>query len=277
MFSTWCNSFCLALILTNCLVIDHLMFSFFYYLAAEMLNMEEFCLRKPSKSRKPVRAEKKKTKKEDPVPEPDTVEVAEPASPKVRRTPRKKDAKKSQGIIILEGQGAPEAKRLPSIAADDKGKGVLHEPSPLSKRHKPNPLFEPVQPASTGGLKTIFADLNLRLEMEDVVGPLGIATASTALSRITHTANNLGSGVWNKLKVEDEMKLLDCGIHSSVMVRALFILGHYSEFTPTILIYYLFLQSIFNLLRHHQTMVRREEVLKKELAKWNEALKISTS
>ena len=166
--------------------------------------------------------------------------MVEPASPKVRRTPRKRDAKKSQGIVIHEGQGAPEVKKLPSIAADDKGKWVLHEPSPPSKRHKPNPPSEPVQPAPTGGLKTIFADLNHRLEMEDAVGPLGIATASAALSRITHTVNNLGSGVWNKLKVEDEMQLLDSGIHSSVMVCASLILSHYRELTSTILIYYLF-------------------------------------
>ena len=88
-----------------------------------MLNLEELCLRKPSKSRKPVRAEKKKTKQEDPVPEPETVAVVEPASPKVRRTPRKKDAKKGQGIVIHEGQGAPEAKKLPPLLLMTREKG----------------------------------------------------------------------------------------------------------------------------------------------------------
>lgn len=92
-----------------------------------MLSMEDLCLRKPSKSKKHARAERKKTKKETPAPEPETAMVAEPAVLKVRQTPKKKDVKKGQGIIILEGQDTPEPKRLPSIAADDKGKGVLRE------------------------------------------------------------------------------------------------------------------------------------------------------
>lgn len=196
-------------------------------------------MRKPSKSRKPARAEKKKTTQEDLVPEPETVAVAETTSPRVRRTPRKRDSKKNLGITIHEGQGPPEPKKLPSIAPEDKGKWVLNEASPRPKRHKPNPSSEPVHPTPTSGLKTIFADLNLRLEMEDTVGPLGISTASAALSRITHTANNLGSGVWNKLKVEDEMQLLDCGIHSSVMVRIFFVFSLRRDFILTILIYHL--------------------------------------
>lgn len=113
-------------------------------LAADMVNMEELCLRKPSKSKKHARDEKRKPKKETPIPEPETVVVAEPAMPKVCQTPRKKDAKKSKGIIILEGQGTPELKDLPPIVADDKGKGALHEPSPPLKKQKLNPLTVPI-------------------------------------------------------------------------------------------------------------------------------------
>ena len=109
-----------------------------------MVNMEDLCLRKPSKSKKHAREEKKKPKKETPIPEPETVIVADPVMPKVRQTPRKRDAKKSKGIIILEGQVTPEPKEVPSFSVYDKGKGALHEPSPPLKKQKLNPPTEPV-------------------------------------------------------------------------------------------------------------------------------------
>ena len=48
--------------------------------------------------------------------------------------------------MIVEGD--PEAKKSPQIAAGDKGKGILREPSPPAKKQKLNPPTEPAKAAS---------------------------------------------------------------------------------------------------------------------------------
>ena len=98
---------------------------------------------------------------------------------------------------------------------------------PPPKKQKTTPLVEPRKDASAEGGNRPFVDLNLRLEMDDATEPLGVATASAALSRMIHIANTMDSGMWNKLGDDNEMKLLDLGIHSSVMVRILLFFTSY--------------------------------------------------
>lgn len=66
-----------------------------------------------------------------------------------------------------------------------------------------------------------MVDLNHRLLIDGAVGLVGIATTSTAFSRMAHTMNSMGGGVWKKLGDDNDMSLLELGIHSSVVIRTL--------------------------------------------------------
>ena len=104
------------------------------------------CLNKPSTSKKHAREEKKNVEEKKPPLESEVV-VADPAAPRVPRVHRKKKGThKEKGVVIVEG--APGAKKSPLIPAGDKGKGILHEPSPPPKKQKLNPSVEPKQAAS---------------------------------------------------------------------------------------------------------------------------------
>lgn len=73
-----------------------------------MGKLSDVCLQKSSKSKRHAREEKKKlsVEKENPAPEPEVAAV-DPAVPKVSRMHRKKEARKSKGIVIVEGTGTP--------------------------------------------------------------------------------------------------------------------------------------------------------------------------
>lgn len=116
-------------------------------------------------------------------------------------------------------ESTSEVVQSPPVPAGDKGKKVVEDVPPPKKKQRTIPSAEPRQTTPVDGTKRLFVDLNLRLDLDDAAEPLGVSTASAALSRMTHTANTMGSGMWNKLGDDDEMNLLDPGIHSSLMVR----------------------------------------------------------
>ena len=88
-----------------------------------MGKLSVVCLKKPSKSKKHSREEKKVVEEKSPLPESKSVQP-EQAAPKTTKTHRKKqEPRKRKGIVIVEG--IPEAKKSPQIAAGDKGKGIL--------------------------------------------------------------------------------------------------------------------------------------------------------
>ena len=181
-----------------------------------MGKLTDVCLQKPSRSKKNAREEKKKLTK-TPTPEPE-VTTTDPVALRVPRVHRKKkETQKVKGIVIVEG--TPEARKSPSIPAGDKGKGIMHEPSPPPKRQKLNPPLEPRQAASVEEPTMPAIDLPHHLTLKGAAGPVEVATASAAVSRVVHSLNAMGGDLWSKLSIDKPTNLLNLGIHASVLVR----------------------------------------------------------
>ena len=177
------------------------------------------CLKKPSKSKKHSREEKKSVEEKKSPLQSEPAQV-EPVAPKTLRTHRKKQEPcKEKWIVFVEG--APEAKKSPQIAAGDKGKGILCEPSPPPKKQKLNPLNEPVRVTSTEESFRPSVALHYDLCLKGAAGPVEVATASAAVSRMVNSLNIMGSELWTKLNIDNPNNLLDLGIHASVLVLAL--------------------------------------------------------
>lgn len=75
--------------------------------------------------------------------------AAEPTVPKKSRyRKKKKDTQKEKGVVIRES--SPEVAKSPLVSAEDKGKEIVREPSPPTKRQKvtsiPGPRQEPLAP-----------------------------------------------------------------------------------------------------------------------------------
>ena len=98
-----------------------------------MGKLTAVCLRKPSKSKKHPREEKKKVEEKKSPLQSDPAQV-EPAAPRPTRTHRKKqEPRQEKGIIIVEG--ALEAKKSPQIAVETRAKGFCAS-HPLLRRNK---------------------------------------------------------------------------------------------------------------------------------------------
>ena len=172
-----------------------------HFFAADMGKLTAVAFDKPSMSKKHAREEKKSTKEKKTSPE---LEVAtgDPAAPKVPKVKRKqKGPHKEKGIVIYEG--VPEAKKSPLIPAGDKGKGVLHEPSPPPKKQKLNPPAEPAQAASTEEPATPSLRVHHDLFLKGAAGPVEVATASAAISRVFNSLSIMESDLWSKLIVDN--------------------------------------------------------------------------
>ena len=192
-----------------------------------MGKLTDVCLKKPSRSKKNDREEKKNftVEKKTPTPKPE-VTAADPVAPKVPTVHRKKkETSKEKGIVIVEG--TPEARKSPSIPAGDKGKGIMHQPSPPPKRQKINPHLEPRQVGSVDEPAMPAIDLRHRLTLKGAASPVEVATASAAVSRVVHSLNSMGGDLWSKLSVDNPTNLLDIGIHASVLLRTPFLVYLY--------------------------------------------------
>ena len=184
-----------------------------------MGKLTTVCLKNPSKSKKHSREEKKSVEEKKSTLESELAQT-EPVAPKTARIHRKKqESCREKGIVIVEG--APEAKKSPQIAVGDKGKGILREPSPPSKKQKLNPPTEPARAASVEESFKLSVALHYDMCLKGAAGPVELATASAAVSRMVNSLNIMGSELWSKLNVDNPNNLLDLEIHASVLVLAL--------------------------------------------------------
>ena len=56
------------------------------------------------------------------------------------------------------------------------------------------------------------------LFLKGAAGPIEVATASVAISRVVNSLNTMGGDLWSKLNDDNPQNLFDLGIHASVMV-----------------------------------------------------------
>ena len=89
------------------------------------------------------------------------------------------------------------------------------------KPKKLNPSTEPAKAASIEESFRPSVALHYDLCLKGAVGPVKVATATTAVSRMVNSLNIMGSELWSKLNVDNPNNLLDLGIHASVLVLTL--------------------------------------------------------
>ena len=208
-----------------------------------MGKLAAVCLKKPSKSKQQPQEEKETEEGRKSPLQPEPTQVG-PAAPKSARVHRKKlEPRRDKGIVIVEG--APEAKKSPQIAPGDKGKGILREPSPPPKKQKPNPPSEPMRVPQIEEPFRPSVALQYDLCLKGAAGPVEVATASAAVSRMVNSLNIMGSELWAKLNIDNPNNLLDLGIHASVLVFALtsrFLLSRISYITILLLTFIVYLE-----------------------------------
>ena len=183
-----------------------------------MGKLSDVCLKKPLKSKKQPQEEKETEERRKSPLQPEPTEMG-PAAPKSSRVPKKKlEPRRDKGVVIVEGVLEPEARKSPQIAPGDKGKGVLRETSRPPKKQKPNPPSEPARASQTGALPKPTLSFQSDLYLKGAAGPVEVATAAAAMSRVANSLNILGGDLWARLTVDNPSGLLDLGIHALVTV-----------------------------------------------------------
>ena len=105
-------------------------------------------------------------------------------------------------------------------AVEGKGKEKVDEPSHPAKRQKLKPLLKKRQMTSVPEvLARRETDIKQHLSLHGIEGSLGQAVAVDALGRVAHSLNILGGELWDRLKDNSALNLLELGIHTAVMVH----------------------------------------------------------